>query len=60
MNKPESIEMRTFDLTERNFAAMFPNAVTETVDENGAVIRAIDAPILAQEINSPTMARKVL
>jgi hypothetical protein len=58
MNEPKSLEMRTFDLAERN--AMFPNAVTETGDENGAVIRAIDAAILAQEINSPTMIRKVL
>jgi hypothetical protein len=51
MNEPKFLEMRTFDLTERN--AMFPNAVTETGDENGA-------DILAQEINGPTMARKVL
>jgi hypothetical protein len=51
----EKMKMRTPDLTERNFAAlaaMFPNAVTETVDENGAVVRAIDKDVLAQEINA--------
>jgi len=47
--------MRTPNLAEDNFAAlaaMFPNAVTETVDENGNVVRAIDADVLAQEINT--------
>ena len=31
---------------------MFPNAVTETIDENGEVVRAIDADVLRQEISS--------
>jgi hypothetical protein len=48
------LPLRTPDKTQENFAALaslFPNAVTETVDENGAVVRAIDADVLRQEIN---------
>jgi adenine-specific DNA-methyltransferase len=30
---------------------LFPNAITETIDENGNVIRAIDKDILMQEIS---------
>ena len=51
----DKLAMRTPNLAEDNFAAlaaMFPNAVTETVDENGNVVRAIDADVLAQEINT--------
>jgi type III restriction enzyme len=50
----DKLKMQTPSLADENFAAlsaMFPNAVTETVDENGIVIRAIDADVLAQEIN---------
>ncbi|NLJ77498.1 MAG: hypothetical protein GX325_09635, partial [Peptococcaceae bacterium] len=55
MNKAKKLPMRTPSLADENFAALaklFPNAVTETIDENGAVIRAIDADVLAQEINT--------
>ncbi|GHV13625.1 site-specific DNA-methyltransferase [Clostridia bacterium] len=55
MNNPEKLAMRTPSLADTNFAALaalFPNAVTETVDENGAVVRAIDKDVLAQEINA--------
>lgn len=34
----------------RKLAAMFPNAVTETINENGEVVRAIDKDVLMQEI----------
>ena len=30
---------------------MFPNAITETIDENGEVVRAIDKDVLIQEIS---------
>ena len=55
MKKNEKLPMRTSSLADENLAALaklFPNAVTETVDENGAVVRAIDADVLAQEINT--------
>ena len=42
----ENLKMHTPDLADENFkklAALFPNAVTETKDENGNVVRAIDA-----------------
>ncbi len=51
----EKLKMRTPDLAEENFrklAAMFPNAVTETINENGEVVRAIDADVLRQEISA--------
>ena len=42
----ERLKMHTPNLADENFAklaALFPNAVTETKDENGNVVRAIDA-----------------
>mgnify|MGYP002346390660 FL=1 len=53
--------MQTPNLADGNFAAlaaMFPNAVTETVDENGEVVRAIDADVLEQEINTRVVSGK--
>ena len=51
----DKLKMHTPNLADENFkklAALFPNAVTETIDENGAVVRAIDADVLRQEISS--------
>ena len=51
----EKLKMHTPDKADENFkklAALFPNAVTETIDENGEVVRAIDADVLRQEISS--------
>ena len=53
MNK---LTMHTPNLADENFkklAALFPNAVTETIDEaTGEVVRAIDKDVLMQEINA--------
>ena len=46
--------MQTVNKADENFkklAEMFPNAVTEAIDENGEVIRAIDKDVLMQEIS---------
>lgn len=51
----ENLKMHTPDLADKNFkklASLFPNAVTETKDENGNVVRAIDADVLRQEISA--------
>lgn len=51
----EKLEMHTADLAKENYeklAALFPNAVTETIDKEGHVIRAIDKDVLMQEINT--------
>lgn len=51
----ENLKMHTPDLAEENFkklAAMFPNAVTETLNGSGGVTRAIDADVLRQEISA--------
>lgn len=50
----DKLKMQTPNKADENFeklAAMFPNAVTETIDENGEVVRAIDKDVLMQEIN---------
>lgn len=47
--------MQTANKADENFkklADMFPNAVTEAIDENGEVVRAIDKDVLMQEINT--------
>lgn len=49
----DKLRMQTANKADENFkklAAMFPNAVTETVNENGEVVRAIDKDVLMQEI----------
>jgi len=51
----DKLKMHTPDKTEENFrklARLFPNAVTETIDENGKVVRAIDKGVLMQEISA--------
>ena len=49
----DKLRMQTANKADDNFrklAAMFPNAVTETINENGEVVRAIDKDVLMQEI----------
>ena len=61
MEKQEKLTMHTENIADANFIAlakMFPNAVTETIDENGEVVRAIDADVLAQEINTKVVSGK--
>lgn len=51
----DKLRMQTANKADENFkklAAMFPNAVTETIDENGEVVRVIDKDVLMQEINT--------
>lgn len=50
----DKLKMQTVNKADENFkklAEMFPNAVTETIDENGEVVRAIDKDVLMQEIS---------
>ena len=50
----EKMTMHTPNLADENYrklAALFPNAVTEAVDESGEVVRAIDKDVLMQEIS---------
>lgn len=52
----DKLNMHTPNLADENYkklAALFPNAVTETIDEaTGEVVRAIDKDVLMQEINT--------
>ena len=51
----DKLKMHTPSLADEHFAALaalFPNAVTETIDENGTVVRAIDKDVLMQEISA--------
>lgn len=50
----DKLKMHTPNKADENFkklAALFPNAVTEAIDENGEVVRAIDKDVLMQEIS---------
>lgn len=50
----DRLRMQTVNKADENFkklAEMFPNAVTETIDENGEIVRAIDKDVLMQEIS---------
>lgn len=50
----DKLKMQTVNKADENFkklAEMFPNAVTETIDENGELVRAIDKDVLIQEIS---------
>ena len=50
----DKLKMQTANKADDNFkklAALFPNAVTETINENGEVVRAIDKDVLMQEIS---------
>ena len=51
----DKLKMHTPNKADENFAklaALFPNAVTETKDEHGDIIRAIDKDVLMQEISA--------
>lgn len=51
----DKLKMHTPNKADENFrklAELFPCAVTETIDENGVVVRAIDKDVLMQEINT--------
>ena len=51
----DKLKMQTVNKADENYkklAEMFPNAVTETINENGEVVRAIDKDVLMQEINT--------
>lgn len=51
----DKLKMHTPNKADENYkklAELFPNAITETIDENGEVVRAIDKDVLMQEINT--------
>lgn len=57
----DKLNMQTKDLANdkfEKFKELFPNAITETIDEDGNVIRAIDKDILAQEISTKVVEGK--
>lgn len=51
----DKLKMHTPNKADENFeklAQLFPNAVTETINESGEVVRAIDKDVLMQEIST--------
>lgn len=51
----DKLKMQTPDIAEENYkklVALFPDAITETTDEDGNIVRAIDKDVLMQEINT--------
>ena len=50
----DKLKMQTTNQADINFkklAELFPNAVTETINENGELVRAIDKDVLMQKIS---------
>jgi len=50
----KKLTMRTSDRTQANIdkiAALFPHVITEAVDEEGSVVRAVDFDLLRQELS---------
>lgn len=57
----DKLKLQTPNKADENFkklSALFPNAVTETINENGELVRAIDKDILMQEINTSVVEGK--
>lgn len=57
----DKLKMQTKNKADENFkklSALFPNAITETINENGELVRAIDKDILMQEINTSVVEGK--
>lgn len=57
----DKLKMHTPNKSDDNFkklAELFPNAVTEVVDETGEVVRAIDKDVLMQEISCTVVEGK--
>lgn len=57
----DKLKMQTKNKADENFkklSALFPNAVTETINENGELVRAIDKDVLMQEINGAVVEGK--
>lgn len=57
----DKLKMQTANKADDNYrklAELFPNAVTETIDENGEVVRAIDKDVLMQEIGTKVVDGK--
>lgn len=57
----DKLKLQTPNKADENFkklSALFPNAVTETINENGELVRAIDKDILIQEINTTVVEGK--
>ena len=54
----ENMRMESIDMTAQNIdkiAALFPNCITETVDENGKLKRAINFELLRQMLSSDVL-----
>ena len=50
----DELKLHTSDFTEENIARLaelFPNCVTETVDDDGNLKRAVDFDLLRQELS---------
>ena len=57
----DKLDMQTKNLANEKYQALkdlFPNAITETINKNGEVVRAIDKDILMQEISTQVVEGK--
>ena len=56
----DRLKFQTSNMADKNFhklVELFPNIVTETIDENGEIVRAIDKDMLMQEISVKEIKR---
>lgn len=57
----DKLDMHTKNLADEKYQALkdlFPNAITETINEDGEVVRAIDKDVLMQEISTHVVEGK--
>ena len=57
----EQLKMQTENIADKNYEILkkiFPNAITEVIDSDGNVVRAIDASVLQQEISCSVVEGK--
>lgn len=57
----DKLDMHTKNLADEKYQALkdlFPNAITETINEDGEVVRAIDKDVLMQEISTQVVEGK--
>lgn len=57
----DKLDMHSKNLADEKYQALkdlFPNAITETKDKNGEVVRAIDKDVLMQEISAQVVEGK--
>ena len=57
----DRLNMHSENMADKNFellSKLFPNALSETINENGEVVRCIDVDVLRQEVSCEVVEGK--